>query len=376
MFTLGIVAALYPSYLKTSRRFYLLWSVGFLAYGVSICIRAIAPLLSLDFMTEAVASGVPLMIGFSAIFAGLGDLVDKLRRYLIGSLMVPISIIVIYLVSAPETLGWVLGVVPYLLISGNLVYMRLRYKADVDILAIGWLFLLVVNVGIPFNFIAPTYGEVLAIIGKIVILVGIVLPKFTLLADDLKKFLLSGPAESYEDGRLGGIVLVKSNLTREAESKWIASKINDKSGGVQRTIFVTTHDLISVHEIKREKVSESDLYIVRMIHGHQEPTSIFQDKVMSINDDMLEFGILMSEVVGFSLDRKIKVNIILYNLSALIEMHDWKAIHKQLLTMVPRLKAAGVQLYVFFYPQVHEDPMLVEMFERLADEVVTLNTIY
>ncbi len=42
------------------------------------------------------------------------------------------------------------------------------------------------------------------------------LPKFTLLADDLKKFLLSGQAESYEDGRLGGIILVKSNLTAKS----------------------------------------------------------------------------------------------------------------------------------------------------------------
>ncbi len=376
VFTMAIAAAIFTTYMKTSRRFYLIWSVGFLTYGLSIVIRSVSPYLQLDFMTEAAFSGLFLMIGFSAIFAGLGDLVDQLRRYLLGSLIVPLSIIVIYLTSAPETLGWLLGIVPYLLISGTLVFMRLRYKADVDLLIFGWLFLLVVNVGIPFNFIAPAYGEVLAILGKTVVLAGIIVPKFTFLADDLKQFLLSGSTETYDEGEGGGITLIKSTLPRGEEIKWITNKINEKKGRVQRTILVTTHDLISPGEIKRERVNEADLYIVRLIHGNRESGSIFQDRVMSINDDIMEFGILMSEIIAFAQERKIKINIIFYNLSAFVEMHDWKAVQKQFLTMVPRLKAARVRLNVFFYPEVHEDVTIAESFEKMADKVVKLDSIF
>jgi hypothetical protein len=375
LFTIGIVAVLYPTYAKPRRRFYLIWSVGFLFYGLSICIRAIGPYFLSTPMIELLAS-VPLMVGFSAIFAGLGDLVDKLRTFLLASLVVPISIVVIYLVSAPTTFGWILGITPYLLISGNLVYIRYKYGAEVELLAIGWLFLLVVNFGIPFDFIQPLYGEVLAIVGKLVVLSGIVIPRFTLLADDLKQFLLSGNASTYEDGKGGGITLIESSLTRDDEIKWIVNKVNEKRGGVQRTILVTMHDLISPQQVRQEQVNDQDLYIVRMVHGNVEASSLFQEKVMSINDDLMELGILLSEIVGFSRDKKLKVNVILYNLTTLIEVHDWKDIHKQLLTMTPRLKAAGIRINAFFYPNVHDDKVMVEVFENMADEVVRLKTVY
>jgi hypothetical protein len=375
LFTMGIVAVLYPTYVKTRRRFYLLWSIGFLLYGLSVCIRAVGPYFLTASMVELLAS-VPLMVGFSAIFAGLGDLVDKLRSFLLTSLVVPISIIVIYLVSAPTTYGWILGITPYLLISGNLVYMRYKYRAEVELLAIGWLFLLVVNFGISFNFIQPLYGEVLAIVGKLVVLSGIVIPRFTLLADDLKQFLLSGDAFTYEDGKGGGITLIESSLTREDEIKWIVNKVNEKRGGVQRTLLVTTHDLISPQQVRQEQINDQDLYIVRMVHGSLESSNLFQEKVMSINDDLMELGILLSEIVGFSRDKKLKVNVVLYNLTTLIEVHDWRSIHKQLLTMTPRLKAAGVRINAFFYPNVHDDKVMVEVFENMADEVIRLKTVY
>jgi hypothetical protein len=375
LFTMGIVAVLYPTYAKTRRRFYMIWSVGFLLYGLSICIRAVGPYFLSESMTDLLAS-VPLMVGFSAIFAGLGDLVDKLRSFLLASLIVPFSIVVIYLISAPTTFGWILGITPYLLISGNLVYMKYKYKAEVELLAIGWLFLLVINFGIAFIFIQPLYGEVLAIVGKLVVLSGIVIPRFTLLADDLKQFLLSGDAFTYEDGKGGGITLIESSLTREDEIKWIVNKVNEKRGGVQRTILVTTHDLISPQQMRQEQVNEQDLYIVRMVHGSLETSSLFQEKVMSINDDLMELGILLSEIVGFSRDKRLTVNVILYNLTTLIEVHDWKAIHRQLLTMTPRLKAAGIRINAFFYPNVHDDKVMVEVFENMADEVVRLKTVY
>ncbi|HIH87816.1 TPA: hypothetical protein HA344_01235 [Candidatus Bathyarchaeota archaeon] len=375
LFTMGMVAVIYPTFVKTSRRFYMIWSVGFLLYGVSVCIRAVGPLFLTESTVELLA-GIPLMIGFSAIFAGLGDLVDKLRSFLLASLIVPISIVVIYLVSAPSTLGWILGITPYLLISGVLVYMRLRYKVEVDLLSIGWIFLLVINFGIAFGFIQALYGEVLAIVGKIVVLSGIVIPRFTLLADDLKQFLLSGHAETYEEGRGGGVTLIESHLTREDEIKWIINKVKTKQGGAQRTILVTTHDLISPQQIRQEHLKDQDLYIVRMVHGNLEPSSLFQDKVMSINDDLMELGILLSEVVGFSRDRRIKVNVVLYSLSTLIEIHNWKDLHKQLLTMIPRLKAARVRIDAFFYPHIHDDKVMVEVFENMADEVVNLKTVY
>jgi hypothetical protein len=279
-------------------------------------------------------------------------------------------------VSAPTELGWILGVTPYLLISGTLIYMRFRFKVDIDLLTSGWIFLMGVNVGIFFNFISAEYGEILVIIGKLVILGGIMIPRFSLLAEDLKQFLLSGHPRSYEGGRGGGIILIKSSLTREEEIKWIVGKMNEKRGGNQRTILVTTHDLIAPQEIKQEQLNTEDLYIVRMIHGSQDASNLFQEKVMTINDNLVEFGLLLSEIIGFARQRKIKVTIILYTLSTLIELHEWRKIHEELLTMMPRLKAAGVEINAFFYPETHGDKVMVEVFTNMADEVVSLKTIY
>jgi hypothetical protein len=44
--------------------------------------------------------------------------------------------------------------------------------------------------------------------------------------------------------------------------------------------------------------------------------------------------------------------------------------------MTPRLKAAGIRINAFFYPNVHDDKVMVEVFENMADEVVRLKTVY
>jgi len=118
-------------------------------------------------------------------------------------------------------------------------------------------------------------------------------------------------------------------------------------------------------------MSEKELYIVRMLPGNRSLPYPFEDYIMSINDDVNQLDILFSDIVNYSDERNIPIEIILYSLSHLIHSHGWKRIYTFLTSKIPILKSSQVCFTGFFFPDTHDDPSNVAMFEKMADNVIT-----
>ena len=252
--TVGIFPFLLRLYLKNRKRFYLLWGVGFLLYGANIIIRAV-----IDCVIEYDPGPIHWLVfafytfGFVCIITGTGDLVGRARIALASSLIFFLAPFVFYYFSEPELLALSLTLSPYLLIGLYLYYIKRRFGASLDIFIFGWLFLFVVNVATPLETMDPLYVDLFAIIGKTIIFRGMMTPRFSFMADDMKRFLLSGAPELYPEGIFEHCTLVNSNSShRSQELDWIRRKAIENSRLGIRMILVALYDLIMSSDDGRE----------------------------------------------------------------------------------------------------------------------------
>lgn len=370
LITVGMFVHLYQIYRKTSKRFYILWGIGFLLYGLNILVRVGGDPNSTQFI-----AGFLLLGGFISIISGIADLVNKVGiTYAV--LLLPISLLVLLLTPDPYSLfieraGWVVTILPYLIICALFVLIRVNYSTSIDLLLIGWAILLLVNVGFAFEAMEIYYVEIMAIFAKAVIITGMTKPSFSLLVDDLKQFLLAGSPSTYLEGGSGGISLIESNGSRQGILQWIEQKTIDNTDRGIRTIFVSTYDMISPTEIQSRNLDDK-LYFVRMITGGRTIMNIFEENQMIIGDDLNVLDILFSDVINYSKDRLFNADIIVYSLSSLIYTHGQKRVYSFILSNITPLKSSNVRLYGFLNPDTHEDITEVRRFESLFDNVVEL----
>ena len=373
LFTVSFFPFLYRLYKKNMKRFYLLWGTGFLLYGINILIRTVVDAVEAEANPILWGAFIFYMTGFILIITGIGDLIGQTRVALVSSLLLPLVPIVVYFVASPEVLGWTVTLSPFFLISVSLIFIRRKYSASLDLFIIGWLFLLGVNIAVPLNMMDQIYVDLFAICGKVVIFQGMISPKFSYLADDMKRFLLSGSPEEYpshiEDHTF--LVRIEKN-TREQEQEWIREKVEQNVRQGVRTIFIALYDLITMSELMARGLDEGDLYFVRMFPANELKIQTIEDNTALMSDHISQLDLLISEIIKFSEESKIRCDIILYTLSWVIHTHGWEDVYKLLITRIPELKGSNVQLYNVYYPETHSVEE-ISKFEMLADHIINLN---
>ena len=93
---------------------------------------------------------------------------------------------------------------------------------------------------------------------------------------------------------------------------------------------------------------------MRVQTGSKNMPNPFEDKVMSIGDDLSQLDLLFSDIVNMSNERQIGSEIILYSLSTVIHTHGWKRLYTFLTSKIPLVKSSIVHLTCFYYPETHE----------------------
>jgi hypothetical protein len=131
------------------------------------------------------------------------------------------------------------------------------------------------------------------------------------------------------------------------------------------------YDLITSKDISNNHLVE-ELYFVRVLPGNRSILRTFEDRIMSINDDLNHIEILFSDVISYSKERNIPCEIILYTLSHLIHIHGWRRVYTFLTSKNPVIKSSQVQLTCFYDSRSHEDESEIIKFENLADSVVSV----
>jgi len=369
--TLGIAFFLLRIYQKNKKRFYSLWALGFFLYGLNIITR-IGTVPTIGQWLPAFL----LLGGFISIIAGIADLVDR-RRLILVVFILPLSLLMLSIVPFPETimieaLGWVISIMPYLIITVSLLYIRMNYPSSLDLLIVGWLNLLLVNIAFPLNMMDIVYIDFLATFSKIIIFFGMLNPNFSLMVDELKRFLIAGVPSTYSNEVSGSFILVSSGPgNRKSEIDWMATRIEENATKGISTILISTYDLISQYELSNRGLSEK-VFVVRMIPGGRGVFTNMDERLMTIDDDVNQLDILFTDLIKYSNERKINIEIIVFTLSSLIHTHGWKRIYSFMLSKIPTLRASNVQLLCFYYHDSHENISDIAKFETTADKVINV----
>jgi len=370
--TISIFPFLYRMHVRNKKRFYLLWGVGFLLYGINILFRAIVNLWAEDYTSSLLwISFVSYMLGNISIIVGIGDLVERTRVALLSLLLLPLVPFITYILSGPVLIGWSISLSPYLLICVGLIFIKRKFPAALDLFIIGWVFLFLINLAQPLSMIAPIYVDILAIIGKIVIFKGMTNPRFSFLADDMKRFLVSGTAEIYPQSVHEHILLVQLNPGhREEELEWISHRVKNNAKEGTRTILVVLYDLITPSNLREWGMKEEDLYLVRVLPRSEQKIQTFEDYAAVMSDSLLQLEILISEIISYSQERKTRIDFVVYTLSWMIHTHGWESVYSLLTSKISNIKNSDVQFYGFYYPETHPTEEITK-FERLADRILS-----
>jgi hypothetical protein len=365
LFTVLLAILLYNIYWKKAKRFYLLWSLGYLFYGLNLFVRIFV-------VPPGMYPLVFLVVGFAMILTGLGDLINRTRDMALVSILLPVVMILLMLTPNPTLIVWLISILPYLLTAISLLFIKRSGVVDVDMLIIGWFILLLTNLALAYELMIPPFVEIMAIFGKLVIYCGMVKPQFSLMAEDLKQFLISGNPTSYatDDATNKFILLSAPTNQKRSETEWIAARIEENAARAIRTIIVSVYGIITIADLHGKKINEENVYIVHMVTGGHTNINVFEERILSINDDVNLLDILFTDIIKYSGEKKIKCEIIIYSLSHLIHTHGSKRVYSFLISKIPVIKSGIVSLVGVYYPETHEKTSETSIFESLANQVV------
>jgi hypothetical protein len=200
-------------------------------------------------------------------------------------------------------------------------------------------------------------------------------PRFSYVVDDMTSYLMGGIPASYINNNLWTFTLLNGQgVTKDLEVQWVKERVKSNVKTGIRTILVTTYDLISPHQLKSIGIESDEVYIVRMVPGGRDTNTVFNQPMLTINDDINALDILLTDIIGFSNEKRIRCEIIIYTFSSMIHTHGWKRVYSLMISKLPILKSSMVQLSGIYYPESHvrED---VLKFEKMTDKILDLSNI-
>ena len=370
--TIAIASLLFSIFRKTNKRFYLYWGVGYALYGVNIVIRMISP-TELGYSFPGLIAFLLLMLGFAMMVAGIGELVDRTRTFLASSLTILLFPFIQFMLGREWVpLVMILGLAPYLFMVLSLIVIDWKFGVKVRLLIAGWLNLFFINLGFITEIVDPGFTDLTSIVAKIVIYLGMTQPKFSFLADDLRTFLMGGVPQEYTNQVEGKLTMLnQSNTGKGKDVQWIRERLLNNSKKGIRTLLISMYDLITPEDIYN-KDTVDELYFVRVLPGNRSILRTFEDRIMSINDDLNQIDILFSDVISYSKEMTIPCEIIFYTLSHLIHTHGWRRVYSFITSKNPVIKSSQVQFTCFYESRSHKDQSEIIKFETLADSVVSV----
>jgi len=368
LITLVFFPLLYNLYRKTNRRFFLYWGLGFLLYGVNIMLRVIAP--------EIIVTRLTLFIfflttsGFIFIVTGIGELIRRTRLVLSATLILPSLLLIQYVLGGDwQYFIWFIVLSPYVFIVVSLILIMRLYHYDLKMLIVGWSSVMILNMAFAFEMMNPGFVDLLSTVAKIMIYWGMTKPNFAFIVDDLNRFMLGGIATEYHELITGQFNLVNlQNISKDKEISWIKDRIDYNSRKGIRTIIISYYDLITPKDISLNE----DSYFVRVQLGSRGIAKAFEDKVITINDDLTQIDLLFSDIIKLSTERQISCELILNSMSTIIHTHGWRRMYSFMTSMIPSIKNSSVNLMMFYCPEAHENRAEIVKFEVMADNVFQL----
>ncbi|MFP3952364.1 MAG: hypothetical protein ACLFVP_09535 [Candidatus Bathyarchaeia archaeon] len=357
-------------YLETERRFYLNWAVGFFLLGLRIVLRSLS-----QFYCEGIGFICPLsffilqLVGLSALVAGIGELVDQYKStlYLLG--VMDALLIGLFMFLDLEMIILISSLGLYSYISFILPYIRREYSLSLNHFIAGWGMLFLINIVKPLGMFNPILLELMTISGKILIFYAMTQTGFRYLAEDISQYI--APKEGRKEVVTGDsrITLLESTARKQRELEYLSGEIKRNSERGVRSVVISTYDLIMPEELLRYGLERDDFYIIRMLIGEKGSSFNFEEHQSIIRDDLNELDFVVRDIIEYTHENKMNLEIYFYNISSLIHIHGARRVYSFMVSKIPTIKESNLSLHIFLHPKTHEDESTAALFRSIVDQV-------
>ncbi len=363
---------LFYVYAKFGRRsfFHLFWALGFIFSGIGVLSR-------LNFQVDLFLLGVLFTASFTMFFVGISFLFPKFKGVLLFT-VATVCLILLETYLLYPGLVFAVAPIPYTVVLLGIVLVMRKYGKFLYSLFFGWIILTVVDLATFSGFLSLYYAYMLTVPAKVLVLYGAINPMFGMVGVEMQKWLWrTAQLPPVKRSHFTLIKCVKTPYTREIS--WIKQRIVDNIKNGIKTFLVVLYDLISVDMLKDlEFLEHRDVHVIRILRETEEPRlkeeyDIFdKEKILVVKDDLTSFARLISRIVRYSQEKGLTCNIIFYSFSWLIHTHGWRNIYLLLTYKIPEIKNSNVYLHALYYPEIHEEKVTVNIFEKLAEEIITI----
>ncbi|MBE0633529.1 hypothetical protein IH574_03070 [Candidatus Bathyarchaeota archaeon] len=266
------------------------------------------------------------IISFSSIVTGMGDLVKMARVSFLCTLGAPVISGILYLTGAPVNTINQFFMLPYIVITGLLLALKLKYNADLNAPILGFFIVLLANLGYATGEMSITVTPIFSIIGKSLIFYWMTLPRFSYIAEDFESFMV-GPTTPPLDQYSSWIYMIETNSI-SGVNDWIKQRINLRPTPDTRSILVLLDDHITQGALKHSGlIDETELYIIKSTQGHHTVGKVFSGRFMEISTNIDELSILLSDILDFIEMNNTNTQLFFFDLSTLINNNGWKRVY-------------------------------------------------
>ena len=350
--------------------FYLLFSLGFIIYGIEILLRWISE----EYIPSQSSTGV-VLTGISLFLFSLGFW-SLSRKKILLTVIIPFFFAGYLLVGL-----WFANLIPYEIAVMcaplgyfPVIFMLLLHVAIlrkiVDTFTFGWFFLLLTN------FILLGQGwiaDLFAIFSKLLILRGMIDQDFIILTQKIKRTLFSHPVASITtSAKEGGIRLLihstnSSSFTTKYE--WIEKKVIENTEKGKETYLFSFQDIFPHGALRRIKwIDNEKNFILLFSSSVQEAKKEFTVLPMEIT----HIGAALTEIANKCKNSDNSCVIIIDNLSLAIHSFGVSSTYKMILNKLGSLRESKIELYAFLHPDTHKNKHVVPLFENISDDVIKL----
>lgn len=358
---------LYDTYKEKKRRFYLYWCFAFLAYGVSNIINASMRLIGTETPTTVALIGVFAFLAFTGLFVGVGELTNRVRFYCYLSLGIPIITAILYIAGKPITAFSMFFMLPYVILTVVLIILSLKYKTSLSLLILGWILIIVANVGVATGVLDIFSSPVLALIGKVFIFYWMTRPYFSNFADVFDDFIKEPIVE--DTVQMDRYILMVETDSSVDTLDWIRRQIIETKSGVRSILFLVD----SGRKYDTGELEELDnLYIFRVIEGFHKSGAMFSERVMEVSNDISELTVLIYDLLEYIRVNDMDVQLFFYDVSDIIKRNGWRRIYSQMISLIPQFKELNIRVNLIYDQEKLENKYIGEIIRHLADNVINL----
>ena len=358
---------LYETYKEKKRRFYQYWFFAFHAYGMSNIINAYMRLMGTETPIIVALIGVFAFLAFTGLLMGVGELTNRVRFYGLLSLGVPVITAILYLAGKPVTAFSFFFMLPYIILTVVLIVISIKYKTSLNLLILGWLFIVVANVGVATGVLNIFSSPIIALIGKIFIFYWMTRPYFSTFAEAFDDFIKEPTSDV--SVQMDRYIMMVETVASVDTLNWIRRQIIETETGVRSILFLVDNE--QEYDIG-ELAKLENLYIFKVIEGFRKSGTMFSERVMEVGNDLSELTVLIYDLLEYIRVNQLDVQLFFYDVSDIIKRNGWRRIYSQMISLFPQFKESNIRVHLVYDQEKMENKYIVEILRHLADNVTSL----